>query len=85
MPIAPIEVKNANARECPMLPIIRDAHQQPMKNPRKCEEPNIPIWALLKPCFSPVSASSGATPPDNSCNRMTERKRAASEGMGRLE
>ena len=83
-PIVPAAVKAAKAREWPTVPIRRGAHQQPMKKPKKCAEPSVPTSAVEKPSSTPESASSGATPPVPSCNRMTERKRAAKEISRRM-
>ena len=67
-PIAPVAVKAANARLCPMLPIRRGAHQHPMKNPKKCADPKSPICCVEYPRTEPDSASRGPTPPELSCN-----------------
>src|SRR6056297_3275057 len=83
-PMAPVAVKAAKAREWPTLPIRRGAHQHPMKKPMKCAEPRKPIWAVVKSSASPEIASSGATPPVESCRRMTDRKRAAKEMRRRM-
>jgi hypothetical protein len=50
-----------------------------MKNPRKWDDPNKPIWALPKPNTAPDNTSSGPTPPDESCSKMTDKNRAANE------
>lgn len=83
-PIAPVAVKAAKAREWPTLPINRGAHQQPMKNPVKCADPRNPTSAVLKPSFKPDIASSGPKPPDDSCNRITDKNRAAKEMIRRM-
>src|SRR6056297_4006299 len=83
-PMAPVAVKAAKAREWPTLPIRRGAHQQPMKKPMKCAEPRKPICAVVKSSASPEIASSGATPPVDSCRRMTDRNRAAKEMRRRM-
>ena len=78
-PIAPEAVKAANARLCPTLPMRRGAHQQPMKNPTKWADHNRPICVVLNPSAMPDKASSGPTPPDDSCNKATDRNKAAKE------
>ena len=55
-------VKAAKAREWPTSPTRRGAHQQPMKNPKKCAEPKRPTCPVLNPKASPDSASIGPTP-----------------------
>ncbi len=77
--MAPMAVKTAKARLWPTLPIRRGAHQHPIKKPKKCMEPRKPTSPRLKPFCNPVSASSGPTPPDESCNNTTDKKRAAKE------
>ena len=74
----------AKARECPIEPIRRGDHQQPTKKPRKWAEPNRPICSLLKFSVRPEMASSGPTPPVDSCKRMTDRNRAAKEMIRRM-
>ncbi len=85
-PIVPAAVKAAKARERPTAPISRGAHQQPMKKPKKCADPIVPISALQSQA-PPPTASRGATDPVPSCRKTTDRNRAAKETrrrMGRL-
>ena len=51
---------------------------------RASEEPKMPICPLVKPCSSPVRASKGPTPPEDSCKRMTDKKSAAKDKMSRI-
>ena len=50
-----------------------------MKNPTKWADPNRPICVVLNPSAMPDKASSGPTPPDDSCNKATDRNKAAKE------
>ena len=77
-------VNAANEREWPTVPIIRGAHQQPMKNPTKWADPRRPICAVLKLSSIPEMASRGPRPPVPSCRKITERNRAAKEIRRRI-
>ena len=79
-----LAVKAAKARECPIVPISRGANQQPMKNPAKCADPRRPICAVVNSSVMPESASSGPTPPVESCRRTTDRNRAVKETRRRM-
>ena len=84
MPIAPAAVQAAKAREWPTAPISRGAHQQPTKKPTKCAEPSSPTCAVVKPRSSPESASSGPSPPEESCRSATAAKSAAKDRIRRI-
>ncbi len=84
VPIVPMAMKAAKAREWPTSPMTRGAHQQPRKKPTKCAEPRRPICVVVKPSATPDSASSGAIPPTPSCRSATDRKRAEKERSSRM-
>ena len=49
VPVVPEAANTANAREWPITPISRGAHQQPTKKPTKCADPNMPICSVENP------------------------------------
>ena len=73
-PMAPVAAK---AREWPTVPNSRGDHQQPIKKPTKCADLKAPICAVVKFSSNPDKASSGPTPPEESCSKTTGRRRAA--------
>jgi hypothetical protein len=68
-----------------MAPINLGAHQHPIKNPKKCAEPNNPISEELKPIRTPDKASRGPKPPVLNCKNITDSKRAVNETITRIE
>jgi hypothetical protein len=83
--MAPSAVNAANAREWPTDPIRRGDHQHPIKKPMKWDDPKSPIWDVVNPTLNPDNASSGPTPPELSCNKLTDKNRAAKDMMRRME
>ena len=83
-PIAPVAANAEKARECPTVPIKRGAHQQPTKNPRKCDEPSNPISVFVKPSAAPDRTSSGPIAPELSCKSEIDAKSAMNEMIIRM-
>ena len=75
----------ANPRLCPIAHISLGAHQHPIKNPKKCADPSIPISEELKPNITPDKASKGPNPPVLNCKKTMESIKAANEIIIRIE
>jgi len=83
-PITPRVAKPANALLCPTEPISLGAHQQPIKKPKKCDEPSKPICEFENSNFKPDNTSSGPRPELLNCNNITERNNAMKEIIRRM-
>jgi hypothetical protein len=76
--------KGGESSRMPAAPKRRGAHQQPMKNPTKWADPKRPICAVVKFSSNPDSASSDPSPPEESCSKITDNKRAVSDNKMRV-
>ncbi len=82
--MAPQAAKAAKARACPTVPSSFGAHQQPIKKPKKCDDPSKPICVVVKPKAIPDNASNGLSAPELSCKKAMDRNSAAKEMSKRI-